>query len=96
MRALAPSPGDHVPFNPPSDQTRHCIWTVAAMAVLFRKAPGEPQKRRRRKKHNTEESFFATKDAHAASRNFAKKTKKKLVEEIDSRRPFRDAFNRPW
>jgi hypothetical protein len=45
------------------------------MAVLFRKAPGEPQKRRWRKKHNTNESF-ATKDAHAASRNFAKKTKK--------------------
>jgi hypothetical protein len=44
--------------------------------VLFRKAPGEPQKRRRRKKHNTDESFFATKDAHAASRNIANKTKK--------------------
>jgi hypothetical protein len=66
------------------------------MAVLFRKAPGEPQKRRRSKKHNADESFFATKDAHAASRNFAKKNKKKLVEEIDFRTPFRDAFNRPW
>jgi hypothetical protein len=72
-----------VPFNPPSDLTRYCIWTVAAIAVLFRKAPGEPQKRRRRKQHSTDESFFATKDAHAASRNFAKKkNRKKLVEEI--------------